>query len=116
MLSRRRIATHHLLQIFGENVAFEVHAIARLARMQRRLAVGMWNDRHRYNTVLDRGNRQADAVDSEGSFIYHVPVEFSRYAYFQPPVIVADGIERYELARPVDVTLDDMTAEPASRE
>ena len=70
-----------------------------LLRAQRRVAIGVRNDGDGQDVAAQGGDGQADAVDGDRAFVHQVAVEFRGHAHLQPPVVVAQRIERRRARR-----------------
>jgi len=68
------------------------------------------NNRGGENAILDCRDGQADAIDRDRSFINQIAIETFRNADAQPPVAVAQPLEREQLAGSIHVALDDVAA------
>ena len=107
-------ALQELFYVFGQDVALQVYAGTGAVSAEGGVAEGVGNDGHTEHAAFERGDGEADAIDGDGSFVYQVRIELGGDANAQPPVVIAEGVERQEFAGAIDVALDDVAAEAAA--
>src|SRR5690348_8256452 len=96
------------VDVFGEDVAFDVEPIAGLAGGEIGGAEGMRNDGHFHESRGDGSHGQADAVDGDGTFVNQKPVEIGGNANDQFPIAAAELTEGFENAGAIHVALYDV--------
>ena len=87
--------------------------VADPGRRQRRVRPGVRNDLDVEPLVVERGDGQADAVDRNRALEDHPGRQIGRKANAQAAELAFVGDRRLEGADAVDVSLDDVPAEPA---
>src|SRR3954462_11530662 len=100
------------LGIFREYVYLDIHRSAGAQRMQVCRLEGMRDDGDGQLILLNRRDREADALDGDRAFEHHVTDELGRERDAQPVVFAAaDFLERRQSANAIDVSLNDVAAQ-----
>src|SRR5262244_1719570 len=107
-----RLTLHHLLNVFGDHIGFEIHWIAGLKGSKIGHFPSVRNDRNRHFCPFRARDRQTDTLDTERALVDDIASQICRNADVQPVVICTrDSIERDEFAGSVNMPLHDMSAE-----
>ncbi len=106
----------HSLDIFREDIEFEIDVIAGLERFEIGVAFGVGDDPARETVGEKFGDGETDAIDGDRSFAGDVMAEVARQLDLKP-VILTDRFESKNARGAIDVALDKMAAQsPVRRE
>ncbi len=97
----------HPLDIFGDDIDFEIDDRAGRASGEVGRPPGLGDDRDLEPLIGQTGNRQADAIDRHGAFFNEVAAQLARVADPDDPA-VPGWLGFQPVARGVDVALDEV--------
>ena len=81
--------------------------------MQCRVPDGLGNNREADGISLNLGYRQTDAVDRDGGLAHDVARQRSGHLKTQPPVVLAERVERNQFGGSIYVAENEMTIQTA---
>ena len=99
------------MDVFAENIGFQIHRVSNSAFPQGRGCIGMGNDPNPKTTFADRRDGQADPIDSDGTLEHQVPHHFRQRGNFEH-MVLARLFPATDLARAVDVAGNEMPSQP----
>lgn len=71
--------------MFGDDVGFDIGAMANLAGAKVGHLTSRWNDRHFKSIIFKAGNGEADSIHCDGAFFYNVSHQLGLNFIFHPP-------------------------------
>src|SRR5271170_7428175 len=106
----RFFVVQQALDVFGEDVGFDVDGVVDGHAAHVGVRVGEGDDGDVRDAVVPAGDGEADAVESDGTFFGDVAAEILRHAHGEPPIF-AFGDEAGYAADTVHVALHEVAAE-----